>query len=475
MTQPSIGICLLGCGVVGGGVVRLLREQQDLLARRAGVRFDVRHVVVRDPAKHAAANPELPLTNDAAKAIDDPAVKIVIEVMGGLNPAGSYVERALKLGKPVVTANKSLLAERGPELFGLARRHGACIAFEASAGGGIPIIEAISRGLIANRIDALVGIVNGTCNVILTRMTRNGWSYEQALAEAQRLGFAEADPTMDVSGRDAAQKLALLSSIAFNARVAERDVLTEGIAGLQAADIRFARDLGYVIKLLAIAERDGGGGTASGGGAGTEGGGEGRLALRVHPTLVHKDDVLAEVSGPFNAISVYGHALGHALFYGRGAGQMPTASAVVADLVQTATGVVPLAFRTLNIYPDAAAPARVLPAEQIRSRYYLRLTVKDQPGVMGAVTQVLGQNGISLSAIMQPETAEGAGGGAAGGGGANGGAAGGEPTVPVVITTHRASEGAMRASLRAIDALPTVAAPTACLRIIDQPKEFASS
>jgi homoserine dehydrogenase len=269
--------------------------------------------------------------------------------MGGLDPAGAYTERALRLGKPVVTANKSLLAGRGAELFGLARKHGACIAFEASAGGGIPIIEAISRGLIANRIDALVGIVNGTCNVILTRMTRNGWSYAQALEEAQRLGFAEADPTMDVSGRDAAQKLALLSSIAFNARVAERDILTEGIKDLQAADIRFARDLGYVIKLLAIAEREPSGGGWAGGGDANDG--EGRLALRVHPTLVHKDDVLAEVSGPFNAISVYGHALGHALFYGRGAGQMPTASAVVADLVQTATGVVPLAFRTLNIYP----------------------------------------------------------------------------------------------------------------------------
>jgi homoserine dehydrogenase len=454
MTHPSIGLCLLGCGVVGGGVVKILRDQADLLFRRTGLRFDLRHVVVRDPGRHAAAardagDPALPLTADAAAAIDDPAVKIVIEVMGGQDPAGCYVERALKLGKHVVTANKSLLAARGPELFALARKHEACIAFEASAGGGIPIIEAIGRGLIANRIDALVGIVNGTCNVILTRMTRNGWTYEQALAEAQKLGFAEADPTMDVSGRDAAQKLALLASLAFNARVAERDILTEGIASLQPADIGFARNLGYVIKLLAIAER-------AGGDAG------GKLALRVHPTLVHKDDVLAEVSGPFNAISVYGHALGHALFYGRGAGQMPTASAIVADLVHTALGVIPLAFKTLNIYPDAAAPADVLPAEQVTSRYYLRLSVKDQPGVMGAVAQILGQNGISLSAVMQPEAPDEAGAGAA-------------PPVSVVITTHRAREGAMRESLRAIDALGTTAAATVCLRIIDQPKEFAGT
>ncbi|HEX8915842.1 MAG TPA: homoserine dehydrogenase, partial [Humisphaera sp.] len=276
----------------------------------------------------------------------------------------------------------------------------------------------------------------------LTRMTKNGWTYQQALDEAQRLGFAEADPTMDVSGRDAAQKLALLSSLAFNARVAERDILTEGIKDLQAADFRFARDLGYVIKLLAIAERSK----------------DGRLGLRVHPTLVHKDDVLAEVSGPFNAISVYGSALGHALFYGRGAGQMPTASAVVADLVQVAVGLVPLAFKALNIYPDSAEPAEMLPADEVRSRYYLRLSVKDEPGVMGAVTQVLGAHGISLSAINQPETADGADG-----------------AVPVVITTHRAREGDVRKSLKAIDALATVAAPTVCLRIVDQPKEFAGA
>ncbi|QOV92151.1 homoserine dehydrogenase [Humisphaera borealis] len=442
MTQTSIGICLLGCGVVGSGVVKLLREQRELLARRTNLAFDIRHVVVRDVAKHAAGEGNLPYTSNAAAAIDDPAVQIVIEVMGGRDPALAHIERALKLGKPVVTANKSLLAERGPELFSLARKHGSCIAFEASTGGGIPIIDAISRGLVANRIDALVGIVNGTCNVILTRMTRNGWSYHQALTEAQKLGFAEADPTLDVSGRDAAQKLALLSGLAFNARVAEKDIQIEGVADLQSADIKFAGDLGYVIKLLAIAERQP----------------DGRLALRVHPTLVSKSDVLAEVSGPFNAISVYGHALGHALFYGRGAGQMPTASAVVADLVQTAIGVVPLAFKKLNIFPDAAEPAQILPANEITSRYYLRLSVKDQPGVMGAVSQVLGQHGISISAILQHEVAEDAD---------------GVPIVPIVITTHRAQEGAVRASLKQIDALSTVRAPSVCLRIIDQPKEFA--
>lgn len=437
MSESTLGISLLGRGVVGSGVLRILASQAELLARRTGVRFDVRHVVVRDPARHTDIA-GLPLSTDINAAIDDPKVKIVVELMGGTTTAAAAVERALKLGKEVVTANKSLLAARGPELYSLARKHDTCIGFEASCGGGIPIIDALQRGLSANRIDALVGIVNGTCNVILTRMTRNGWSYQQALAEAQKLGFAEADPTLDVSGRDAAQKLVVLASLAFNARVTESDLHIEGIDKLNAADIQFASELGYVIKLLAIAERAD----------------HGQLALRVHPTLVHKNDVLAEVSGSFNAISVYGNALGHALFYGRGAGQMPTASAVVADLVGMATGMTALAFKRLNIFPDSAAPAKPLPIEQLKSRYYLRLTARDLPGVMAQVTHALGEQQISLSAIRQhePENSQ---------------------FVPVVIMTHMAREGAIRAAVKAIDALPTVQAPTVCLRVVDQPKEFA--
>ena len=439
MTDQPVGVCLLGCGVVGAGVVRILAEQRELLERRTGLRFDLRHVVVRDPRAHAAKHPGLPYSADANAAIDDPKVSVVIETVGGTTAAAGYIERALRLGKPVVTANKSLLAARGPELFALARKHDACIAFEASCGGGIPIIDAISRGLVGNRIDALVGILNGTCNVILTRMTRNRWTYEHALAEAQKLGFAEADPSLDVSGRDTAQKLALLAGLAFNVRVAESDIHVEGIEQLQPVDIAFADELGYVIKLLAIAHRDGN-----------------RLGLRVHPTLVHKADVLAEVSGGFNAISIYGHALGHTLFYGRGAGQMPTASAVVADLVSVSMGTTPLMFRRLRIYPDVVPPGTIVPMAETRARYYLRLSCRDEPGVMGQVSQILGQHGISLSAILQRETEDG-------------------QFVPVVITTHEANEGAMRDSLRVIDQLPTVVPPTVCLRIIDQPKEFAAS
>ena len=439
-SSDSIGVALLGCGVVGGGVVRILHEQRELLRQRTGLAFDLRHVVVRDPAKHRGTLPAgVNVTTDAGKAIADPKVKIVVELVGGTGVAGEYVEQALKFGKPVVTANKSLLASRGRELFALAKKHDTCIAFEASCGGGVPIIEAILRGLLANRIDAMVGIVNGTCNFILTKMTKQGSSYADALREAQAAGFAEADPTLDVSGRDAAQKLALLASLAFNAQVKESDIHIEGIDTLQAADIAFARELGYVIKLLAIAERRNGA----------------HLSLRVHPTLVHTGDMLAEVGGSFNAISVYGHALGHALFYGRGAGQMPTASAVVSDLLGVAMGTTPLAFKQLRILPDTTEPAAVLPMAELKSRYYLRVTVKDQPGVIGQVSTVLGRSGISISAIRQQETDD-------------------TQTVPIVITTHLASEGAMQRAIREIDELPSVTPGTICLRIVDQPKEFAT-
>ncbi len=441
MTQQSIGLAILGCGVVGGGVVQILREQADLLFRRTGLSFDIRHVVVRSvEGREALAN--LPLTTDGALAIEDPSVHIVVELMGGTSVAADYFERALRLGKPVVTANKSLLATRGPDLFELARKHDTAIAFEASCGGGIPIIDALTRGLIGNRIDALLGIINGTCNVILTRMTQNGWTYAQALEEAQKLGFAEANPTLDVSGRDAAQKLAILASIAFNVRVAETDIHVEGIDTLQSADIQFARELGYVIKLLAIAQRSADG--------------DDRIALRVHPTLVHKDDVLADVSGSFNAISVFGHALGHALFYGRGAGRLPTASAVVADIVAMALGTARDQFQRLNLYPDQTPAARLLPFPDLQSRYYIRIRAQDEPGVLAQVTTILGQHQISLSAILQHENDAG-------------------KAVPVVITTHMAREGAMQAALAEVDALPRVTPKTVCLRIVDQPKEFAAA
>lgn len=437
MTDRTVGVALLGCGVVGSGVAEMLRQQQELLRQRTGIHFELRHVVARDP-KRARPVSGVTVSTDAIAAIDDPKTDVVIELIGGTSVAAEYIECALKSGKPVVTANKSLLASRGQQLFALARKHNTAIAFEASCAGGIPIIASLTHGLVANRIDALVGIVNGTCNFILTKMTRNGWSYPQALAEAQKAGFAEADPTLDVSGRDAAQKLALLATLAFNVRVNEGDIHIEGIDTLQDQDIKFAGELGYVIKLLAIAERRGAG-----------------ISLRVHPTLVHKDDVLAEVAGSFNAVSVYGHALGHALFYGRGAGQMPTASAVVADLVSVSLGITQLAFKQLNVFPDQIPAAAPLPFQDLTSRYYLRLMAKDEPGVLAQVTKILGNHGISLSAILQHEVSDG-------------------QSVPVVITTHLAKEGAVQSSLKELDALESISGTPVCLRIIDQPREFGA-
>lgn len=437
MPDKTVGVAVLGCGTVGGGVVNILRNGHDMLLARTGIDFQLRHVVVRDRSEYPPNAAELPMSTDGNAAIDDPASQVVLELIGGNAVASAFIERALAMGKPVVTANKSLLAARGHELFALARKHNTCVAFEASVGGGIPIIDAVLRGLVANRIDAILGIVNGTCNFILTQMTGKGWTYDQALAEAQRLGFAEANPTLDVSGRDAAQKLAILAGLAFNARVAEEDIHVEGIDKLEAADIQFAREMGYVIKLLVIAERWPGD----------------RISLRVHPTLVHRDDVLADVGGPFNAISVYGDSLGHALWYGRGAGRTPTASAVVSDLVGVAMGSTGLAFQQLRTLPDLTGRAKTLPFEELESRYYLRLSVKDEPGVLARVTAALGKQGISLSSILQHE-------------------ARGNEHVPVVITTHLSREGAMAAALREIDAMETIGPKTVCLRIVDQPKEF---
>jgi homoserine dehydrogenase len=436
--SKSIGITLLGYGTVGGGVATMLTTQAELLRRRTGLSFQIRHTVVRDLNRKREFPSGSSISNDLRGAIDAPDADIVVELIGGTGMAKAAVEHALSLGKPVVTANKSLLAAHGAELFALARSHNTCIAFEASCGGGIPIIDALTKGLIANRIDALVGIVNGTCNVILTQMTRSGWTYEHALEAAQKAGFAEADPTLDVCGRDAAQKLALLASLAFDVSILEKQIHIEGVENVQAADINFAGELGYVIKLLAIAERAG----------------DGQIALRVHPTLVHKTDVLAEVSGAFNAISVYGHALGHALFYGRGAGQMPTASAVVSDIVSVAIGTAQLAFKQLTIFPDTTPAASVLPVEKLRSRYYLRLSARDVPGVLADVTDVLGRHQISVSAVRQHEPDDV-----------------GE-FVPVIITTHQACEGSLRTALKEIDTLNTIAPPSVCLRIVEQPREF---
>ena len=313
----KIGIGIIGCGAVGSAVVRILLEQGRSLTARTGLDLELRHVIVQDTHKERPVDiPKDILSNDPAQPLADPDTHIILELIGGVDTPMDLILEALRCGKDVVTANKALLALRGGPIFAAAREAGRCIAFEAAVGGGIPLIESVRRGLIANEIDAVYGILNGTCNYILTRMLESEVSYSDALAEAQQLGYAEADPTLDVDGTDSAHKLAILASIAMRKTCDYDRISVRGITDLEVTDLLAGDELGYVCKLLAIAQKHDNG-----------------LDLTVHPTFIRKSHPLASVAGPFNAVSVYGHAVGHTLFYGRGAGGMPTASAVIADVM----------------------------------------------------------------------------------------------------------------------------------------------
>ena len=444
MAERVIGIGMIGCGTVGGGVVQLLAEEAELYTRRVGARLELRRVLVRNHRKYQSVkglDPAL-LTTNAETFFTTPDIDIIVEVAGGRGDVSKYVRRALSQGKHVVTANKSLLAAEGAELFTLARKHDASIAFEASCGGGIPIITALEFGLMANQITALYGILNGTCNYILTEMVQKGKSYGTALKEAQEKGYAEADPTLDVSGRDAAQKLAVLASLGFGVRATGDQVWSEGIDQLQTADIRFAGELGYTIKLLAIAERVASKKKKSSGS---------QLSLRVHPCFVHSDLPLAQVHGSYNALSVYGHANGHTMYYGRGAGRMPTASAIVSDLLNVASGWYPQAFARMNLWCDSHRAPTLVNPDELTSRFYLRFNALDIPGVVGKLSTTLGQAGISISSILQHEVAA-------------------NQFVPLVITTHQAKQGALKKALARIEKLETIDGKPVCIRIVDMPE-----
>ncbi len=439
MADKAIGVGMIGCGTVGSGVAKLLREQAALYQSRIPARIELRRVLVRDVAK---TRPGLDLppdtfTDDVETFFNTPGLDIIVEVAGSVRML-PLVERAIRAGKHVVTANKSLLAHHGSDLFALARQQGVSVAFEASCGGGIPIITALQFGLMANRIDALYGILNGTCNYILSEMTHKNKDYATALAEAQQAGYAEADPTMDVSGRDAAEKLAILASLAFGVRATGADVWSEGIDTLEPTDFSFARELGYRIKLLAIAEhrREGSSPVAS---------------LRVHPCFVHADTPLAQVDGSFNALSVFGHAVGHTMYYGRGAGQLPTAGAVVSDLLNVASGWYPQAFGAMNLWCDRHEPVELVDADDLTSRFYIRVNALDVPGVMAKITRILGDAGISLASFLQHESAVG-------------------QFVSVVLTTHLARQGAVREALAAIERLDEINGRPVSVRIVDLPQ-----
>jgi homoserine dehydrogenase len=434
--MERIGIGLLGLGTVGSGVVRLLAGAR---ARRAGGvlgRIEVVKAAVRDPWKPRTTTIDRGrLTTDPMAVVNDPRVRIVAELMGGIEPARSLVISALAAGKDVVTANKALLADHGEEIFEAARKHGRAVAFEAAVGGGIPIVQALSVGLAANQVTGLAAILNGTCNFILTEMTRHDRPYAEALRQAQELGYAEADPTLDVDGTDTAHKLALLAQLAFGATVKTAQIPREGIDRLALDDLRFAGELGYTVKLLAQAKV-------------VE---SGRLDLHVAPTLVKRGTPLAEVSGAYNAIRVVGDAVGDTLFYGKGAGSLPTASAVVSDLIEVVVGRAAITAATQNLWAaDEGAPG-LATREQSKRRNYLRFTVMDRPGVIGAIAQVLGQHGISIASVIQHDPGED----------------GAPGQVPIVMMVHTASEAAAQAAMAEIDRLDMVRAPSARIGVED--------
>lgn len=430
-------VALVGMGTVGVGVARLLLDHGDRLARHAGHVLWLEEVVVKDLKRPRAV--ELPagiLSDDITRITKNSEIEVVALLIGGLEPARTYALQILESGKDLVTANKALLAEHGPELFDRARELGRSIAFDASVGGGIPIITNVSQCFVANQIVSLRGILNGTTNFIVSQMEEEGASYSAALAEAQRLGFAEADPTMDVSGADAAQKLAILAHLAFGARVHWKEIPRVGIDTLDPADLKYARELGYRIKLIAQARLLDAG-----------------LEAHVSPTLVKIGTPLAEVRQAYNAISVVGDAVGELFYHGLGAGQMPTASAVVADMVDTCAGRSQITFRNMESFSKRTMNVRLCDFSQLPGRYYLRFLVEDHPGVLAEITGVLGRHRISIASIIQHEP--------------NGESDGDVKLVPLVIMTHQAAEGAAQKAVEEIGKLATVRGNAVKMRVLD--------
>lgn len=421
MNPVKVGIC--GLGTVGSGTFNVLTRNRDVIAARAGCDIAIAQVGARRDNPNCALG-DVPVTRDVFAVVDNPEVNIVVELIGGTTVARELVLRAIANGKHVVTANKALIAQYGNEIFTAAAERGVSVAFEAAVAGGVPVIKAIREGLSANRIEWLAGIINGTSNFILTEMRDKGRAFADVLKEAQALGYAEADPTFDVEGIDAAHKLMILASIAFGIPLQFDKIYTEGITRITATDVAFAEQLGYRIKHLGIARR-------------TEGG----IELRVHPTLIPEKRLIANVNGAMNAVLVKGDAVGPTLFYGAGAGSEPTASAVVADIIDVA--------RTLNADPrhrvpylafqaDAMSDTPVLPIAAVVSSYYLRLSALDKPGVLSKVAQIMSEAGISIEALIQKEPAPG------------------QDHVPLILLTNRTEERKLAAAVAQLEALDSV-------------------
>lgn len=434
--MESIDVAIIGLGTVGTGVARLLIENADPITRSAGRQLRLRRVVVRDLAKSRDIDlTEGLLTDDLSTVLDDDNIKVVAQLIGGLEPARQIMLELLRSGKDVVTANKALLAEHGAELFDEARRLGRCISFEAAVAGGVPIVSSLSHCFSANRILSLRGILNGTSNFILGEMEEKDQDYSTALSKAQSLGYAEADPAMDVDGTDAVQKLAILAHLAFGARVDWKKIPCIGIDRIETADLRFARELGFHIKLLALAQL-------------TDQG----LELHVSPTLVCIGTPLAEVRKAYNAISVVGDTVGRVFFHGLGAGQKPTASSVVADLVDTVVGRSAVTFQSLKLWSSQEENIILRDHNNVPGRFYLRFMVHDDPGTLAKMTGVLGSHGISIASVIQHEAEE---------------VGAGPDIVPLVFMTHTATEGATLAAVSEIDKLNIVRSPSVRMRVLD--------
>ena len=428
MKEVSVG--LVGLGTVGTGVARILLEQGEELEKRTGVRLRLKRVVDIDTERDRGIRlPDGMLSAALDDVLSDGEITCAVELVGGVGAARDIIEKLIDAGKSVVTANKALLAEYGSAILARAAKKGVSVAFEASVCGGVPIILAIRDGLVANRLESIVGIVNGTANFILTSMKSQGLSYAEALAEAQKLGYAEANPTLDVEGGDSAHKLAILAQIGFGVDFDFREITTEGITRIEVSDIHYAAELGYEVKLLAIGRR-------------TESG----LELRVHPAMISRSHPLAWVDGPMNAVLVTGNNVGPLLFQGQGAGQMCTASAVVSDLVDAALGKAKITFDHFRFLPGRTHRERLRPIEAHRGRYYLRFTAVDQPGVLAQIAGCLGRHRISILSVVQKEARGGKG-------------------VPIVMMADEAEEADFRRAVEEIDRLDCIFPPTVWIRV----------
>ena len=438
MAQKVVKVGLVGFGTVGTGVAKILLEDADAIEAKMGLRLELTRVVDLDTKSARIVRlPDGVLSSDLNALLADKSIQIGVELVGGTGAAKDIQMKMLQAGKDVVTANKALLAEHGAELYKVARANNRCIAFEATCAGGIPIISAIRTGLAANKIESMYGIVNGTCNYILSNMASKGQDFADALTEAQQKGYAEADPALDISGDDSAHKLVILASIAFGYEIELQDVYVEGIQAIAQDDLRFGAEMGYKLKLLAIGKREA----------------NGKVSLRVHPSFIAEDHELATVDGPFNAVSVFGSSVGQVMFYGRGAGMMPTASAVVADIIDVALGNSARTFGHLNLKPRALVEQLIERIENITSRFYIRFMAKDQPGVFAQVGKILADNLVSISGVLQHE------------------GRGDDNTVPLVITTHPTRQAKINASLDGLRKLDTVINEPVCIRIVDIPED----